>query len=194
MGQRLPGTDGLVGIASKTLLFMGFLLSLLITLPANAAPPELQAPAPLIYLADNLDEKDKLGWCMDTRGRGWSEEMHTHSCKPDGGDVQFSYNKETRQIASVEFPGKCATLHDTAAAGVSFDLLDCSSTSAGQLFAYNVASSEFMPEGDHSLCIAAGANSQSAGPFMSRELALAPCASTDAKFKQWLVKNNMAAK
>jgi hypothetical protein len=26
----------------------------------------VQTPAPLIHLADNLDEPDKLGWCIDT--------------------------------------------------------------------------------------------------------------------------------
>ena len=56
---------------------------------------------------------------------------------------------------------------------------------------YNAETSEFMPEGDRSLCIAAGVASQSAGPFMSRTLELALCASTDAKFKQWVVKGEM---
>ena len=28
--------------------------------------PIIQTPAPIIYLNDNLDEKDKLGWCFDT--------------------------------------------------------------------------------------------------------------------------------
>ena len=167
------------------------LLSLLVTLPANAATPELQTPAPVIYLADNLDEKDNLGWCIDTLGRGWSEQLQTHSCKPQGGDVQFSYNEETRQIMSVEFPGKCATLNAAAAAGVSFDLLDCSATSAVQMFIYDAETLEFMPEDDRSLCIAAGSESKSAGPFMSRVLELVPCASTDDSLKQWIVKGDM---
>jgi len=191
MRQKFPGICVLLGNASKISWLSAFLLSSLVTLSANAATPELQTPAPVIYLADNIDEKDELGWCIDTLGRGWSEQLQTHSCKPQGGDVQFSYDKETRQIASVEFPGKCATLHETAAAGVSFDLLDCSSTSAAQLFIYNAETLEFMPEGDRSLCIAAGAESRSAGPFMSRDLELAPCASTDAKLKQWVVKVDM---
>ena len=168
-----------------------FLLSSLVTLSASAATPNLQTPAPVIHLADNLDEKDELGWCIDTLGRGWSEQLQTHSCKPQGGDVQFSYDKETRQIMSVEFPGKCATLHEAAAAGVSFDLLDCSATSAVQMFIYNAETLEFMPEGDRSLCIAAGAESKSAGPFMSRVLELVPCESTDASLKQWIVKGDM---
>jgi hypothetical protein len=175
----------------KVAMISAVLLSSLVTLPANAATPELQTPAPVIYLADNMDEKDKLGWCIDTLGRGWSEQLQTHSCKPQGGDVQFSYNKETRQIMSVEFTGKCATLHEAAAAGVSFDLLDCSATSAAQVFIYNAETLEFMSEGDLSLCVAAGAESRSAGPFMSRDLELAPCASTDASLKQWIVKGDM---
>jgi len=191
MRQKFPGICVLRGNASKVSWLSALLLSSLVTLSANAATPELQTPAPVIYLADNIDEKDELGWCIDTLGRGWSEQLQTHSCKPQGGDVQFSYNKETRQIMSVEFPGKCATLHEAAAAGVSFDLLDCSSTSADQLFIYNAETLEFIPEGDRSLCIAAGAESRTAGPFMSRNLELAPCASTDARLKQWVVKGDM---
>ncbi len=191
MRQKFPGICVLLGNASKICWLSAFLLSSLVTLSANAATPELQTPAPVIYLADNIDEKDELGWCIDTLGRGWSEQLQTHSCKPQGGDVQFSYDNETRQIMSVEFPGKCATLHEAAAAGVSFDLLDCSATSAVQVFIYNAETLEFMPEGDRSLCIAAGAESRTAGPFMSRDLELAPCASTDSRLKQWVVKGDM---
>ena len=155
----------------------------------SAAPPELQTPEPVIYLADNLDEQDNLGYCIDTLGRGFSEQLQTHSCKPQGGDVQFSFDEQTQQIASVEFSGKCATLHESAAAGVSFDLLDCSTDSEAQRFVYNADTLELMPESDQSLCITAGAGSQSAGPFMSRALELADCSSTEATFKQWVVKN-----
>ena len=169
------------------------LLPLLLLAPvaAIAAPPVLQTPEPVIYLADNIDEQEELGWCIDTLGRGWSEQLQTHSCKPQGGDVQFAYGRDSRQIMSVEFPGKCATLHEPAAAGVSFDLLDCSSTSSAQLFSYDAETLEFTPENDRSLCITAGAESRTAGPFMARTLELAPCASTDDAFKQWIVKGDM---
>ncbi len=170
-------------IVLATLLVLGFASA-----SVNAAPPELQTPSPVIYLADNLDEKDNLGWCIDTLGRGFSEQLQTHSCKPQGGDVQFSYDQETHQIRSVEYAGKCAVLNQPAAAGVSFDLLDCSD-SAQQKFAYDADNMEFMPSADLSLCIVAGAGSQSAGPFMSRALELASCASTDAALKQWVVKS-----
>ena len=164
---------------------------LLVTLSAIAAPPELQTPDPVIYLADNIDEQEALGWCIDTLGRGWSEQLHTHSCKPEGGDVQFAYDSEARRILSVEFPGKCATLNEEAAAGVSFDLLDCDSTSPAQMFSYDAETLEFTPENDRSLCISAGAESRAAGPYMARDLELAPCASTDAALKQWIVKGDM---
>lgn len=168
--------------------FVTCVLLCLITPMAYAAAPQLKTPGPVIYLADNLDEKDNLGWCIDTLGRGWSEQLQTHSCKPQGGDVQFSYNQVTGQIMSVEFPGKCATLHEAAAAGVSFDLLDCSADSAAQQFAYDAETQEFMPKGDRSLCIVAGEASRSAGPFMSRDLQLAACDATDAGLKQWIIK------
>ena len=53
--------------------------------PAYAAPPDVKTPTPMIYLADNLDEKDGLEWCIDTVGRGLSDRLHAHSCKPRGG-------------------------------------------------------------------------------------------------------------
>ena len=39
----------------------------LVTASAIAAPPVLQTPEPVIYLADNIDEQEELGWCIDTR-------------------------------------------------------------------------------------------------------------------------------
>lgn len=56
-----------------------FVLLVPVSVSAVAAPPELQTPEPVIYLADNIDEKDALGWCIDTLGRGWSEQLQTHS-------------------------------------------------------------------------------------------------------------------
>ena len=52
--------------------------------------PQIRTPLPVIYLEDNLDEKDNLGYCIDTVGRGFAEKLHAHSCKPRG--VMFSLN------------------------------------------------------------------------------------------------------
>ncbi|MAF48961.1 MAG: hypothetical protein QGH73_04550 [Rhodospirillales bacterium] len=156
--------------------------------PAPAAPPDLQTPEPVIYLADNLDEQDRLGYCIDTVGRGLSDRLHAHSCKPHGGDVQFYYNRASRQIVSATYSGKCATLNASAAVGVSLGLVDCSVASSGQMFDYNSETLAFRPGGDHSLCLAVGVTSRTAGPFMSRNLELAPCGSTDARYRQWRIK------
>ncbi|MDE0030789.1 MAG: hypothetical protein OXU42_15470 [Deltaproteobacteria bacterium] len=164
------------------------LLLLLIPVAALAAPPDLRTPAPVIYLADNLDEKDRLGWCIDTVGRGFGERLHAHSCKPRGGDVQFRYDSEAQRIASATYDGKCATLTAPAAAGVSLGLVDCAKDSAAQIFDYDAKAMEFRPGADKTLCLVAGASSRSAGPYMSRALELAPCASTDLARKQWRIK------
>lgn len=170
----------------KQLTILGLLILAIGAVSVNAAPPELQTPSPVIYLADNLDEQDKLGWCIDTLGRGLSEELQTHSCKPQGGDVQFAFNTDSQQIYSVEYAGKCATLNQPAAVGVTFDLLDCSDSEL-QKFSYNSERMEFSPRTNSDLCITAGAESRSAGPFMSRDLKLEVCAATEASFKQWII-------
>ena len=176
------------GSAVMPFVFAALLLTLGLPASALAAPPDLKTPAPVIYLADNLDEQDRLGWCIDTRGRGFSDRLHAHSCKPRGGDVQFRYDEAARRIASATFQGKCAELLAPAAAGVTLGLLDCAKDAKGQVFDYDGASMEFRPGADPTLCLVAGAASRSAGPFMSRDLALAPCASTGAKLKQWRIK------
>ncbi len=158
-------------------------------LQSYAAPPNLQTPAPVIYLADNLDEKDNLGWCIDTVGRGLSDRLHAHSCKPFGGDVQFRYNTSTRQIASATFDNLCAEISGPAG-NVSFGLVKCSTSSAGQKFDYESKTAELHPGNNANLCLAVGKNSRSAGPFMSRDLALVQCNSIAAKFKQWRIKKN----
>lgn len=154
---------------------------------AAANPPKLKTPAPVIYLSDNLDEKDELGWCIDTVGRGFAEKLHAHSCKPRGGDVQFSYNPEKLQIASATYDNKCATLDGAVKAGAKLGLVDCAPDSMEQQFAYKAATSSFHPKADESLCLAVGDSSRSAGPFMSRDLALASCVETDTKFTHWMI-------
>ena len=56
MRQKFSGICVLLGNASKVFWLSALLLSSLVTLSANATSPELQTPAPVIYLADNLDE------------------------------------------------------------------------------------------------------------------------------------------
>lgn len=156
--------------------------------PVWAEAPDLKTPEPVIYLADNLDEKDGLGWCIDTLGRGFSEQLQVHSCKPQGGDVQFSYDPQSQQIRSVEFDGKCATLSAPEDAAVPFGLLDCAADDPAQKFSYRAEAGQFSPADQPELCLTAGEASRSAGPFMSRSLILASCADTPEALTHWMVR------
>ena len=154
-----------------------------------AAPPKLLTPAPVIYLADNLDEQEQLGWCIDTRGRGFSDRLHAHSCKKRGGDVQFSYTKKTGLIKSATFKNKCLA-RLSLNLETRFGLLDCDASSDLQRFSYINSTKEFRPKNQDTSCIAVGKISRKAGPFMSRNLFLAECNLTEPKYKEWLIKEN----
>ena len=158
---------------------------------AEAEPPVLQSGTPVIYLADNLDEKDKLGWCIDTEGRGFAETLHAHSCKPEGRDArdtQFSYDAESGQIQSVAFEGKCMAFSDPDNEERPFGLLDCVPEEASQKFVYDPQSMEFRIGSDTSKCVVVGPESSGAGPFMTRDLLYADCGSLEDKLKQWVVR------
>lgn len=164
--------------------------SLALCSTAMAEAPTLQTPAPVIYLADNLDEADALGWCIDTLGRGFSEQLQAHSCKPQGGDVQFSFDRETGQIQSVEFTGKCMTLSEPDNEAVPFGLNDCLENAANQQFTYAAETMQFTMANDATLCVSVAETSRNAGPFMSRDLKLTPCENTDSIFMQWIIKSS----
>lgn len=120
-----------------TLQFIVLIAISSITAFGHANEPAIKTPSPVIYLADNLDEKDKLGWCIDTLGRGFAERLQAHSCKPKGGDVQFSFNEKTGQIMSVEFSEFC--MANRPDAKTIFGLETCDTKSAEQRFVYDSA-------------------------------------------------------
>lgn len=153
--------------------------------PILAELPNLQTPSPVIYLADNLDEKDGLGWCIDTLGRGFAERLQAHSCKPQGGDVQFSFDAAAGQIRSVEYPEYC--MAHSPSEESTFALVVCDASAGDQQFVYNSDGGTIQTVADGSTCVSVGENSRSAGPFMSRTLVLADCAMTDDVFKEWIV-------
>lgn len=150
-------------------------------------PPTIQTPAPLIHLADNLDEQDELGWCIDTKGNGFAEELHLHSCKPNGGDVQFFHNEVTLQICSVEYNDFCVEMTGGPVVGMSLNLVESNTDSPEQKFIYYGDSGEFRPEADTSLCLAAGDTSAVAGIYMSRTLTLELSSETEELLKKWVI-------
>lgn len=154
---------------------------------ASAEAPIIQTEGAVIYLADNLDEKDQLGWCIDTEGRGFAEQLQAHSCKPKGGDTQFSFDAGTGMIQSVAFDGKCMTLSAPDNPERPFGLLDCQQNEPTQQFAYDAETMQFNIASDDTQCVAVAPTSIAAGPFMSRDLILASCADTDPSFMQWLI-------
>ena len=156
-------------------------LGLLLPAVLNAAPADPVTPAPIIFLSDNLDEPDGLGFCLDTQGRGRSDFAHAHSCKPNGGDVQFRFDNQNR-IQSVAYPDLCLELD-----GGEFRLNTCSEA-LSQMFLYSTDTRELHPGEDQDVCITVGSTTQSAGPFVSRKLELTDCESAPIELKTWSVR------
>lgn len=169
-----------------TLLLAGFLLS---CVSALAVEPDLKTPSPVIYLADNLDENQNLGWCIDTVGRGYNDKLHAHSCKPQGGDVQFTFLEDTGQIQSVAFPDKCVTVIDQSNAQIPLGLEDCDIGEQAQQFVVTSDAGLIKLNLDDAICVGVGAQSRSAGPFMSRDLIIENCENLSPERKQWMVRN-----
>lgn len=155
--------------------------------PLWAEAPNLKTPAPVIYLADNLDEKDQLGWCIDTLGRGFAERLQAHSCKPQGGDVQFSFDADTGTIASVAYEGYC--MAHAPDAQTTFALTSCDAAAANQRFDFDPQAGTLHPTESPAHCVSVGYASRSAGPFMSRTLDLTDCEATDKALKEWVISN-----
>ncbi|WP_195822624.1 ricin-type beta-trefoil lectin domain protein [Roseobacter sp. MH60115] len=169
-------------------IFAAAVSTTLLPIPASAEAPQVQSPSPVIYLADNLDEADRLGWCIDTLGRGFSEQIQAHSCKPQGGDTQFRFAPDTGAIQSIAFDGKCLTLSVPESDTVQFGLLDCQPGADSQSFAYDTASMELRLAAHPLQCIVVAETSRTAGPFMSRDLIVQPCDAVVAVFKQWVIR------
>ena len=175
--------------------FIKISILLLATLPliscntlSTSNKPLIQTEGPIIYLADNLDEQDKLGWCIDTDGKGFSNSLQAHSCKPEGNDVLFRYNEKTLQICSVTYPGYCAAMIGGSKQGMTISLVKSDPNSNEQKFTYDKNSGEFRPATDPNLCLAVDSKSDSAGPYMSRKLTLKPRTNTEKKLKQWVIQ------
>ena len=150
--------------------------------------PTIQTKGEIIYLADNLDEKDKLGWCIDTDGKDFSGTLQAHSCKPEGNDVLFRYDAKTLQIHSVTYPGYSAAMIGGSREDMTISLIKSNSDSIDQKFIYDKRSGEFRPKSNPNLCLAVAQTSDSAGPYMSRKLTLKPLLGTERKLKQWVIQ------
>lgn len=153
--------------------------------------PKIKTPAPIIYLSNNLDEKDKLGYCIDTVGRGLSDSLHLHSCKPQGGDVQFIFDIKTGQIKSATYDNLCAEIAskdivDDATTMGNLKLVKCQRTIM-QKFSYDENTTQIRTKGIDNFCLASSGDSRQAGPFMSRNLVIGLCAAIPTHLKSWTI-------
>jgi len=146
---------------------------------------------PYLALADNLDEPKDLGFCLDLKG--WDppnfKNAQAHSCKPGdlGTDQEFE-PKDGAVIGRADAAGRCIQA-TSATAGASVDAPLCSSNEPLQRFTWNAnpdGSSTLNLDGS-SLCLAASATIRQANNFWARNLALASCTSTAAKYVKWKV-------
>ncbi|GLO62752.1 hypothetical protein MACH09_32600 [Vibrio sp. MACH09] len=160
-----------------------------------AAEPTVPTEPPYIVLSDNLDEPNGYGFCIDTYGRGHSELLQTHTCKPrpdegsprnhSGHDVRFEYNSKTNRIQSYAFEGLC--MQGLLAKGKSeLALLDCSDAKH-QGFVYQEDDQTIRLQADNSYCLAVTSETQTAGPWVKRPLQLAQCDEITPNLMQWTV-------
>lgn len=155
---------------------------------AYAETPNIKTLGPIIHLADNLDEEASLGWCIDTEGRELSDQLHAHSCKPEGDDVLFTFAAEKGMIESATYEGLCMAYNDPENAVNPFGLISCDEGDPDQHFFYDDATMEIGLASDTAQCVTVAETIDDAGPYQSRDLILAPCEALDANFKQWVIQ------
>lgn len=163
--------------------------SLILPQSLLAEAPSIQTQGPIIHLADNLDEEAMLGWCIDTEGRGQSDLLHAHSCKPSGDDVLFSYDQNSGMITSATYEGVCMAYNQPEDAENPFGLIACDDADPNQRFAYDAVTMQIHLAADMTQCVTVAAAIDDAGPFQSRDLILAACDDLEPEFKQWVVRD-----
>ena len=173
----------------KTTALLCTTLCLTFPLASFADAPNIQTQGPIIHLADNLDENAMLGWCIDTEGRGLSDQLHAHSCKPTGDDVLFTYAADRGRIGSATYDGLCMAYNAPASAENPFGLIACDEADNAQRFVYDEASMEIRLGTDATQCVTVSASIDDAGPFQSRDLILAACDTLDSSFKQSVIQD-----
>ena len=162
-----------------------------LTLPhaSMADSPVIQTEGPIVFLADNLDEAARLGWCIDTEGRGVSDKLHAHSCKPTGDDVLFSYVPDSGRIESATYASLCMAYNAPDDAENPFGLIACDDTDPNQRFVHDMESGQIRLGTDATQCVTVSATIDDAGPFQSRDLLLAACEDLDPSFTTWVVRD-----
>ena len=179
----------------KQTLAIGLLLCTIT--PVFADAPKVPSDVPYFVLSDNHDEPNGYGFCLDTAGRGKTDLLQSHTCKPASkdkegkptpNDTQFWYDAENKRVESVAYPGMCMQVLISPYATV-FGLLDCGDQPR-QKFVYSADDKMLKMEEDQTKCISVVSETIKAGPWSSRALALTSCDETEDSLKQWTYVSN----
>lgn len=158
----------------------------------SADAPQVPSDVPFIVLADNLDEPNGYGFCLDTAGRGLSDFVQAHSCKPpakDGAgnptpnDTQFMYDADNMRVESVAYPGVCMQVLMSTYT-TAFALLDCDDHPR-QKFVLSSEDQTLRMGEDQTMCVSVTSETIEAGPWSRRDVALTACDETEDALKQW---------
>lgn len=182
-------TSALTNMPAIRTALVAAIASLILPHSSLAESPIIQTEGPIIHLADNLDEAAMLGWCIDTEGRGLSEKLHAHSCKPTGGDVLFTYAPDKGRIESATYAGMCMAYNAPDSAENPFGLIACDDTDPNQRFVHDAESGQIRLGADETQCVTVSATIDDAGPFQSRDLLLAACKELDPSFTTWVIRD-----
>ena len=167
---------------------MWIFLFLLLNPCLSAAPTSTKTPPPYISLTDNVDEPKNVGWCLDLQGWGTSIEftdMQVHSCKDDGGDVNF-FPENGMIKGAVDAATHCVKAQNVfggaVMTGSSLDAPTCDATDPLQKFVYCTDGTMRIQEDQ---CLVAGATIQEAGSWSARDLTIEKCEKVTALLRQW---------
>jgi len=182
-------TSALTNRAPITVALVAAIASLIMPQSSLADEPVIQTEGPIIYLADNLNEQARLGWCIDTEGRGVSDQLQAHSCKPTGDDVLFTYSPDNGRIESATYASLCMDYNAPGSMKNPFGLIACDDNDPNQRFFHDAESGQIQLGADETQCVTVNATIDDAGPFQSRDLLLAACEDLEPSFKTWIIRN-----
>ena len=159
----------------------------------------LGVQTPYLRIDDNLEEPENVGFCIDLRG--WNpvrfEDAQAHSCKPSGGRAGGGSDEEFEPrggaiVGRADADGHCLQAKSaTADSGVDVPLCDASEPL--QRFSWQATTGTLRLEATTpTLCLGVGASLRAANTFWARDLILAECGTTDARYIKWRIEGGSA--
>jgi len=204
---------GLVILAITWISPLTTTLTTTITSSMVASATNIHGWQPSISLTNDLDEPDKLGFCIDIVGFGDGidcSRLQAHSCKPSGADTQFAYDASTQSIRAVNYNADCDAFLPTAAdseacvavvgerrVGATLGLVGCDEEDGdndSRMFgleknddnSYELRS--LGADDDTSrLCLVVSDTTRQANRYVARNLFLGDCDATPNELKLWTI-------